>query len=46
MLVLSHEEARTLCHNHIGTEHILLGVIHEGESAAATALESLGVVRA
>ena len=30
VLVLAQEEARTLCHNHIGTEHILLGVIHEG----------------
>jgi len=43
VLVLAQEEARTLDHNHIGTEHILLGVIHEGEGAAATALESLGV---
>ena len=45
VLVLAQEEVRTLYHNHIGTEHILLCVIHEGESAAATALEPLGVVR-
>src|SRR5207244_2234825 len=37
------EEARLLNHNFIGTEHILLGLIHEGEGVAAKALESLGV---
>jgi hypothetical protein len=37
------EEARRLDHNYIGTEHILLGLIHEGEGVAARALESLGV---
>ncbi|NUP66362.1 MAG: NDP-hexose 4-ketoreductase, partial [Nonomuraea sp.] len=42
-IVLAQEEARTLNHNFIGTEHILLGLIHEGEGVAAKALESLGV---
>ncbi|KGA13500.1 ATPase AAA, partial [freshwater metagenome] len=37
------EEARMLNHNYIGTEHILLGLIHEGEGVAAKSLESLGV---
>ena len=32
-----------LNHNYIGTEHILLGLIHEGEGVAAKALESLGI---
>ncbi len=36
-------EARLLNHNFIGTEHILLGLIHEGEGVAAKALESLGI---
>jgi hypothetical protein len=40
---LAHEEARMLSHNYIGTEHILLGLIHEGEGVAAKALESLGI---
>ena len=43
MLVLAQEEARLLNHNFIGTEHILLGLIHEGEGVAAKALESLGI---
>jgi ATP-dependent Clp protease ATP-binding subunit ClpC len=43
VVVLAQEEARLLDHNYIGTEHILLGLIHEGEGAAAKALESLGV---
>ena len=43
MVVLAQEEARLLDHNYIGTEHILLGLIHEGEGVAATALEALGV---
>ena len=43
VIVLAGEEARLLSHNWIGTEHILLGLIHEGEGVAATALESLGV---
>jgi ATP-dependent Clp protease ATP-binding subunit ClpC len=40
---LAQEEARMLNHNYIGTEHILLGLIHEGEGVAAQALESLGI---
>ena len=40
---LAEEEARMLNHNYIGTEHILLGLIHEGEGVAAKALESLGI---
>ncbi|MFW0108097.1 ATP-dependent Clp protease ATP-binding subunit [Rothia sp. P7181] len=43
VVVLAQEEARMLNHNYIGTEHILLGLIHEGEGIAARALESLGV---
>jgi ATP-dependent Clp protease ATP-binding subunit ClpC len=43
VVVLAQEEARMLDHNYIGTEHILLGLIHEGESVAARALESLGI---
>jgi ATP-dependent Clp protease ATP-binding subunit ClpC len=43
VVVLSQEEARMLNHNYIGTEHILLGLIHEGEGVAAKALESLGI---
>ena len=43
MLVLAQEEARLLNHSFIGTEHILLGLIHEGEGVAAKALESLGI---
>jgi ATP-dependent Clp protease ATP-binding subunit ClpC len=42
-VVLAQEEARLLNHNYIGTEHILLGLIHEGEGVAAKALESLGI---
>ncbi len=43
VLVLAQEEARLLGHGFIGTEHILLGLIHEGEGVAAKALELLGV---
>src|ERR1700690_1524375 len=43
VLVLAQEEARLLNHSFIGTEHILLGLIHEGEGVAAKALESLGI---
>ena len=39
VVVLAQEEARLLNHNYIGTEHILLGLIHEGEGVAAKALE-------
>ena len=43
VVVLAQEEARALHHNYIGTEHILLGLIQEGEGVAAKALESLGI---
>jgi ATP-dependent Clp protease ATP-binding subunit ClpA len=42
-IVLAQEEARTLSHNYIGTEHILLGLIHEGGGVAAQALKALGL---
>jgi ATP-dependent Clp protease ATP-binding subunit ClpC len=41
--VLAQEEARMLNHNYIGTEHVLLGLIHEGDGVACKALESLGL---
>jgi ATP-dependent Clp protease ATP-binding subunit ClpC len=40
---LAEEEARMLSHSYIGTEHLLLGLIHEGEGVAAQVLESLGI---
>src|SRR5512139_145708 len=43
VVVLAQEEARMLNHNYIGAEHILLGLIHEGEGVAAKALESLNI---
>ena len=43
VVVLAQEEARLLKHHYIGTEHILLGLIHEGDGVAAKALESLGI---
>jgi ATP-dependent Clp protease ATP-binding subunit ClpC len=43
VIVLAQEEARMLSHNYIGTEHLLLGLIHEGEGVAARALASLGI---
>jgi ATP-dependent Clp protease ATP-binding subunit ClpC len=43
VVVLAQEEAKMLNHNYIGTEHILLGLIHEGEGVAAKALEALGI---
>ena len=43
VVVLAQEEARLLNHSYIGTEHILLGLIHEGEGVAAKALEALGI---
>jgi ATP-dependent Clp protease ATP-binding subunit ClpA len=43
VVVLAQEEARLLSHNYIGTEHLLLGLIHEGHGVAAQALESLGI---
>jgi ATP-dependent Clp protease ATP-binding subunit ClpA len=42
-VVLAQEEARLLDHNYLGTEHLLLGLIHEREGVAATSLEALGV---
>jgi hypothetical protein len=43
VVVLAQEEARHLNHNHIGTEHLLLGLIHEQEGVAAVALTELGI---
>jgi ATP-dependent Clp protease ATP-binding subunit ClpC len=43
VVVLAQDEARMLNHGHIGTEHILLGLVHEGHGVAAKALESLGI---
>jgi ATP-dependent Clp protease ATP-binding subunit ClpC len=43
VLVLAQEQARLLNHNFIGTEHLLLGLIHEGDGVAAKALGSLWV---
>jgi ATP-dependent Clp protease ATP-binding subunit ClpA len=42
-LSLAQEEARRLRHNYIGTEHLLLGMVHQGEGGAASALDMLGV---
>jgi ATP-dependent Clp protease ATP-binding subunit ClpC len=43
VVVQAQEEARTLNHDYIGTEHILLGLVHEGKGAGVKALESLGI---
>ena len=43
VVVLAQEEARMLNHNYIGTEHILLGLVREGEGVAAKALESMEI---
>jgi ATP-dependent Clp protease ATP-binding subunit ClpC len=43
VVVLAQEEARLLNHNYIGTEHLLLGLIHEGEGVASQALTSIGI---
>ncbi len=43
VIVLAQEEAKMLNHNYIGTEHLLLGLIHEGDGVAAKALEALGI---
>ena len=43
VLVLAQEEARGLGHDYIGTEHLLLGLVHEGEGVAAKVLSNLGV---
>src|SRR5699024_7002642 len=45
VIVFAQEDARMLNHNYIGTEHILLGLKHEGEGVAAKALESMGISR-
>jgi len=45
VVFLAQEEARLLRHTSVGTEHILLGLLHEGEGVAAWALESLGINR-
>jgi ATP-dependent Clp protease ATP-binding subunit ClpA len=43
VVVLAQEEARVLNHNYIGTEHLLLGLVHEGDGVAAKALEALDI---
>jgi ATP-dependent Clp protease ATP-binding subunit ClpC len=43
VVVLAQEEAVGLNHDYVGTEHLLLGLVHEGEGVAAAALESLGI---
>jgi ATP-dependent Clp protease ATP-binding subunit ClpC len=43
VVVLAQEEARMLDHNYIGTEHLLLGLVHEGEGVAALALTGMGI---
>jgi ATP-dependent Clp protease ATP-binding subunit ClpC len=43
VVILAQEEGRMLNHHYVGTEHILLGLIHEGEGVAAKALESRNV---
>jgi ATP-dependent Clp protease ATP-binding subunit ClpC len=43
VVVLAQEEARNLSHDHVGPEHILLGLVREGSGVAAKALESLGI---
>jgi hypothetical protein len=43
VVVLAQEEARMLNHGYIGTEHLLLGLVHEGEGVAAKALEAMGI---
>ena len=43
VVVLAQDEAKLLNHNYIGTEHLLLGLIHEGEGVAAKALEQMGI---
>jgi len=45
VVVLAQDEARMLNHDFIGTEHILLGLTREGQGAAASALQSLGISR-
>jgi ATP-dependent Clp protease ATP-binding subunit ClpC len=45
VVVRAQEEARRLDHDYVGTEHVLLGLIHDGAGVAAKALESLGISR-
>jgi ATP-dependent Clp protease ATP-binding subunit ClpC len=45
VVVLAQEEARELDHNYIGTEHLLLGILRDGEGVAARALDELGISR-
>ncbi|HYF47155.1 MAG TPA: Clp protease N-terminal domain-containing protein [Acidimicrobiales bacterium] len=45
VVVLAQEEARLLEHSYIGTEHVLLGLLHDGDGVAAAVLNSLGVDR-
>jgi ATP-dependent Clp protease ATP-binding subunit ClpC len=45
VVVLAQEEARELDHNYIGTEHLLLGILRDGEGVAVRALDQLGVSR-
>jgi ATP-dependent Clp protease ATP-binding subunit ClpC len=45
VVVLAQDEARELEHNYIGTEHLLLGLLREGEGVAARALDELGISR-
>jgi ATP-dependent Clp protease ATP-binding subunit ClpC len=43
VVVIAQEEARMLSHNYVGTEHILLGLVHEGQGVAARTLETMGI---
>jgi ATP-dependent Clp protease ATP-binding subunit ClpC len=43
VIVYAQEEARLLSHDYVGTEHLLLGLVHDGQGVAAKALESLGI---
>jgi len=43
VMVLAQEEARLLSHGYVGTEHLLLGIIHESRGASATVLESVDI---
>jgi ATP-dependent Clp protease ATP-binding subunit ClpC len=45
VVVLGQEEARTLRHDHMGTEHLLLGLLAEGEGVAAQALQQAGITQ-
>lgn len=45
VVVLAQEDARQLAHNYIGTEHILLGLVHEGDGVAGQVLDKLGITR-